>query len=90
MDTLRTVVIFLVPAYLTMTSLSTPDKEDDLHWMRYWVVISIFSLLEIPLDSLNFLPGYSTLKLVFIIWCLMPGECSGSQIIFEKVRFDII
>ena len=85
MHTLKTVIIFLVPAYLTMVSLSTPDKEDDLSWMRYWVAISIFSLLEIPLDSLNVLPGYSTVKLVFILWCLVPGPCGGSELLFQQV-----
>ena len=88
LDTLKTVVIFLVPAYLTMTAISTTDKEDDLSWMRYWVVISIFSLLELPLDSLKFLPYYTMAKLAFILWLLMPGQTSGSKLIFDQVGLN--
>ena len=86
MQTLKTIVIFLLPAYLTMVALSTPGKEDDESWMRYWVVISIFSLLEIPLDSLSVIPGYSTVKMMFIFWCLSPGHFSGSELIFGQVQ----
>ena len=85
LHTMQTVLMFLVPAYLTMVSLTTSDKEDDEAWMRYWVVISIFSMLELPLESLAVLPFYNTVKLVFIVWCLTPGYFSGSELIFRQV-----
>ena len=86
LHTMNTVLVFLVPAYLTMVSLTTSDKEDDQAWMRYWVVISIFSMLELPLDSLSVFPFYNTVKLVVILWCLTPGHYSGSEVIFRQVH----
>ena len=83
---LKTLVLFLIPAYLTMAAVTTTSQEDDQSWLRYWVVISLFSLLELPLDKLNFLPGYTIIKLVFMLWCLLPGPLSGSNVIFQMVK----
>ena len=83
---LKTLVVFLIPAYLTLAAVTTTTQEDDQAWLRYWVVISIFSLVELPLDKLNFIPCYNTIKLVFVLWCLLPGPASGSNIIFQLVR----
>ena len=85
MHPVKTVMMFLMPAILTMVSLTTQDKEDDQAWMKYWVVISIFSVLELPLESLSVLPFYNTVKLSFILWCLTPGHFSGSELIFGLV-----
>ena len=82
---LRTVVVFMIPAYFTLAAVTTSTQEDDQAWLRYWVVISLFSLLELPLDKLNFMPCYNTIKLMFVLWCLMPGPVSGSNIIFQLV-----
>ena len=67
-------------------AVSTPDKEDDQAWLRYWVIISIFYLAEYLLDLLHFLPFYHVLKISFIIWCLLPDPLSGSKILFELVK----
>ena len=66
--------------------MSTPDKEDDQAWLRYWVIISIFYLAEYLLDLLHFLPFYHVFKISFIIWCLLPDPLSGSKILFELVK----
>ena len=81
----RALVMFLVPAFLTMVSLTTPDKEDDQAWLRYWVIISLFSVLELFLDKLSFLPFYSTMKVGFVLWCLLPSPLSGTDVIFNMV-----
>eukprot|EP00092_Neocalanus_flemingeri_P059914 GFUD01071762.1.p1 GENE.GFUD01071762.1~~GFUD01071762.1.p1 ORF type:complete len:167 (-),score=29.82 GFUD01071762.1:25-525(-) len=83
---LKTFMLFLIPAYLTMAAVSTPSQEDDQSWLRYWVVISLFSLMELPLDNLDFLPGYNITKLVFGMWCLLPGPLSGSNVIFQMIH----
>ena len=82
---LRRAVCFLAPAYCSMSALVTPDKEDDLSWLRYWVVIAIASVPELVLDKLSILPNYNVLKYVFIGWCLVPGSLSGSEILFHQV-----
>ena len=85
---LKTVVVFLVPALLTISSVHKHSPDDDKSWLRYWVVISLLSLLEIPLDRLNFMPGYSRIKMMLVGWCLIPGPLSGSNVIFKIVRIS--
>ena len=75
-----------IPAYLDLAAGTNTTQEDDQSWLSYWVVISTFSLVELPLDKLNFLPCYNTIKLVFVLWCLLPGPASGNNIIFQMVR----
>ena len=87
---LRKAVCFLVPAYCSMSALVTPDKEDNLSWLRYWVVIAIASVPELVLDKLSIFPKYNILKYVFIGWCLVPGSLSGSQILFQQVQLNAL
>ena len=81
---LRKMLCFLAPAYLSMTALTTSEKEDDLSWLRYWVVIALASVPEILLEKLSILPKFNLAKYVFIGWCLMPGQLSGSEILFQQ------
>ena len=82
----RVLVLLLLPTWLTLVALGTPDTEDDLSWLQFWVVISLFHLLELPLDLLHFLPFYNFIKMGFVLWCLAPGNISGSRVVFKAVR----
>jgi len=82
---LRKLVCFLAPAYWSMSALVSASREDDLSWLRYWVVIALASVPELVLDKLNFLPHYNVMKYGFIGWCLVPGPLSGSEIIFQQI-----
>jgi len=83
---IKKLVCFLVPAYFSMSALISASKEDDLAWLRYWVVMASASLPELVLDKLNILPNYNVLKYSFIGWCLIPGPLSGSEIIFHQIN----
>ena len=83
----RLLVVVLLPTWLTLVALGTPDTEDDLSWLQFWVVISLFHLLEPPLDLLHFIPFYNFIKMAFVLWCLAPGNISGSHVVFKAVRF---
>ena len=82
----RLLVVVLLPTWLTLVALGTPDTEDDLSWLQFWVVISLFHLLEPPLDLLHFIPFYNFIKMAFVLWCLAPGNISGSHVVFKAVR----
>ena len=82
----RLLVVVLLPTWLTLVALGTPDTEDDLSWLQFWVVISLFHLLEPPLDLLHFIPFYNFIKMAFVLWCLAPGNISGSRVVFKAVR----
>ena len=69
-------------------TLNTPDLTDCDH--RYWVVLGVFSLVELLLDlAINPLaysfPAYLILKCTFLAWCMAPVEWNGSDVIFNNV-----
>ena len=53
--------------------------------IRYWVVVSLLLLLEPLLDCLSFLPSVGLVKLLLLLWCLLPDPYSGSRIVFDQV-----
>ena len=55
-------------------------------WLRYWVVMSSFSILELVLDLMvSWVPGYLIAKCVFLVWCMAPIQNNGSNILFNMV-----
>ena len=57
---------------------------------RYWVVLGVFSLVELMLDLLinplpYSFPSYLIIKLAFLAWCMAPVEWNGSDVIFNNV-----
>lgn len=70
----------LLPAYLTMAALSSSNWQDQVGWLRYWVAVAAVSLLELVLPA-----RLSRLPPLLYLWCLVPGSCSGTRIIFALV-----
>merc|ERR1711971_607393 len=42
---IRSGVGFLYPAYKSLHAIMSDDREAGLAWMRYWVVLAVFSML---------------------------------------------
>ena len=61
------------------------EREEALKWLRYWVVLAVFSLAETVADPLfDFFPGYLLGKCVFLVWCMLPTY-GGANLLFTKV-----
>ena len=62
------------PAYLSFKALETPQANDDVQWLTYWVVFGFFNLIESFALRLvlYYIPWYFTMKTVFIIWLQLP------------------
>jgi len=77
---------FLYPAYASVKAIETHDKDDDTKWLTYWVIFSTFSLLEFFTDIFLFwIPFYSFLKCLFLLYCMVPTKWNGSQKIYHTV-----
>jgi receptor expression-enhancing protein 5/6 len=77
---------FLYPAYWSIKALETNDLKDDKKWLTYWVVFAFFSVLEYFSGFLVYLiPFYWLLKCVFMVWCMLPGQNNGSEIIYNRL-----
>merc|ERR1712029_182565 len=66
---IRAWVGFVYPAYKSLHAIMSDDREASLTWMRYWVVLAVFSMIETIVDPLlDFLPGYLLGKCIFLVW----------------------
>jgi len=61
------------------------EKDDDTKWLTYWVVYSVFHLLEFFTDIFFFwVPFYWFFKCVFLVYCFAPIANNGSVVIYYK------
>merc|ERR1711934_345224 len=75
---------FLYPAYRSIKALETSSKSDDTQWLMYWVVFSLFSVVEFFSDTVvGWVPFYWLIKCAFLLWCMSPME--GSSVIYTRV-----
>ncbi|CAG5136116.1 unnamed protein product [Candidula unifasciata] len=76
---------FIYPAYASVKAIESHEKDDDTKWLTYWVVYSVFSLVEFFSDIFLFwIPFYWFLKCVFLVWCFLPVSWNGSHILYYR------
>lgn len=62
------VIGFVYPAYASIKAIESPDKEDDKQWLTYWLMFSLFKIIESILDYLiSFIPFYTPAKVLIIM-----------------------
>lgn len=53
---------------------------------RYWVVFAFMSVADFFSGSLfRIIPFYWLVKMLFLVWCLIPNENNGSKFIYFKI-----
>ena len=68
---------------LTLPRLTSHPKKTSPQWLTYWVVYSLFSLLESSLFLVSWVPLYFELKTVFLLWLVAP-QTQGAALIYER------
>jgi receptor expression-enhancing protein 5/6 len=77
---------FLYPAYCSVKAIESPPRDDDTKWLMYWVVFSLFSVVEFFSDILlNWFPLYWLAKCLFLLWCFLPFAGNGTNVIYNRV-----
>ena len=83
----RTCVGFIYPVVKSVQAILSEDMEDDLTWLRYWVVLALVSLIEMAVDPMvDYFPAYLLAKCAFLIWCMAPSPNNGASFVFTQVR----
>ena len=83
---LRTCVGFIYPVVKSVQAILSEDMEDDLTWLRYWVVLALVSLVEMAVDPMvDYFPAYLLAKCAFLIWCMAPSPNNGASFVFTQV-----
>ncbi|KAM7202770.1 protein yop-1 [Naviculisporaceae sp. PSN 640] len=80
---LTNVAGFVIPGYYSLEALFTANKTDDTQWLTYWVVFSLFTVIESLVSVVYWFPFYYTFKFVFLLWLSLPAF-KGADIIFRS------
>jgi receptor expression-enhancing protein 5/6 len=76
---------FVYPAYMSFKALDTPDPQDDIQWLTYWVVFASFSIIAQTFGFVtNFIPMIFYLKIAFFVWLYHP-QFKGASVLYSKV-----
>merc|ERR1712215_482832 len=90
----RTIIGVAYPAFASLKAVLSDTPDRCVAWLRYWVVLGVFSVVELLADplinplSFSF-PTYLVVKVLFLVWCMVPVEWNGSDIIFNQALFPI-
>ncbi|KAK4192976.1 TB2/DP1, HVA22 family-domain-containing protein [Podospora australis] len=74
---------FVLPGYYSLNALFTHNKDDDTQWLTYWVVFSLFTVIESLVSVVYWFPFYYLFKFVFLLWLGLPAF-QGADIIFRS------
>ncbi|KAI7692963.1 Receptor expression-enhancing protein 4 [Sarcoptes scabiei] len=81
---IKLIIGCLYPTYLSYKALKNKDGQELTRLLTYWVVFTVFSILEGFFDILIgfWLPFYYESKLVFMLWLISPYG-NGATILYE-------
>lgn len=80
------VLCFVYPAYKSFKAVESAQGDDDTQWLTYWIVYSTFNILEYFTDLILFwIPFYSLLKCLFLVWCMWPIPNNGATLTYQKL-----
>eukprot|EP00606_Chrysophyceae_sp_TOSAG23-5_P000119 GSChrysophyteH2.ASY1.ANO1.960.1 assembled CDS len=78
-------VAYLYPAYASVRAIETDETDDDTQWLTYWLVFSLFKMIEGVADSLlQYIPLYMVAKCAFLVWCFHPSF-NGATVCYQAV-----
>lgn len=81
-------VLYLYPAIKTVQAIEKHDKNADVHWLSYWLVIGTFMTIVGGLvgeDRIRTrLPLYNWLQMAVAVWMAHP-RTRGSVQVYDKV-----
>lgn len=78
---------FLYPAYMSFKAIETTETVDDTQWLSYWVVFSMFSILESACGFLvEWIPFYFAIKILFFAWLFHP-KSMGAAVVYKNVKW---
>jgi len=88
--TVSDLVGFLYPVFATIKSIEAKNSEDVYYWVTYWVVYSLFNVIEDFVDALLhwWLPLFYPLKMAFFIWLYLP-QTNGAKLAYKHVVLKI-
>ncbi|CCD22294.1 Yop1p NDAI_0A01360 [Naumovozyma dairenensis CBS 421] len=74
---------FIIPTYLSLIALRTPEKKDDEQLLTYWIIFGFLNVIEFWSGAIIYLiPFYWFLKTIFLIYISLPVT-GGATLIYK-------
>ena len=89
---LCSLVGFVYPAMKSFETLEskTAKRRGNVQWLVYWILYSIFSIIEVFIDYLLYIiPFYYAFKLAFLLWAMLP-QTKGATLIYDSFLKDYV
>ena len=85
--TIGVVLGFVFPAFASFKALESKSPECAAQWLTYWVVFSLFTVLEYVADRLvSGMPFYYILKLGFVLWLQLPQTKGATTLYMSFIQ----
>ncbi|CAO1613650.1 unnamed protein product [Sympodiomycopsis kandeliae] len=82
---LTNLIGFAAPAYFSLKALESPQPQDDVQWLTYWVVFGFFTFVESFVNViLYWFPFYYTVKTLIVIWLMLP-QTQGAKTVYTRL-----
>lgn len=78
-------VSFLYPAYMSLQCIENkPEAGEEKQWLTYWVIYSLFGIVESALSFVtSMIPYYSFFKVAMFMYLFHP-KTSGATVVYDK------
>jgi len=68
-----------------MRALESPQPQDDVQWLTYWVVFGAFTFAETFVNViLYWFPFYYTIKTLIVLYLMLP-QTQGAKVVYARV-----
>ncbi|VDD85802.1 unnamed protein product [Enterobius vermicularis] len=75
---------FLYPAYMSIKAVESAPKEDDTHWLTYWIIFALFNVFDFFSSTVTkYFPVYWLVKCAFLLWLYLPMTM-GAQKVYQN------
>merc|ERR1711933_661377 len=90
-SSLCSLVGFIYPAYKSFEAIEGKKQNEVItQWLIYWVVYSLFAIIEVFVDFLLFwIPFYYTFKMAFLLWAMLP-QTRGATYLYDSFLKDFL
>uniref|UniRef100_A0A915KZY0 Receptor expression-enhancing protein n=1 Tax=Romanomermis culicivorax TaxID=13658 RepID=A0A915KZY0_ROMCU len=74
----------------SVNAIETEDKSDDTHWLVYWTVFAVFSIVDFGAERIcAYFPFYWLAKCIFLVYLYEPHFYGASRLYVSSVRPSI-
>eukprot|EP01006_Ploeotia_vitrea_P039539 TRINITY_DN66356_c1_g5_i2.p1 TRINITY_DN66356_c1_g5~~TRINITY_DN66356_c1_g5_i2.p1 ORF type:complete len:313 (+),score=157.89 TRINITY_DN66356_c1_g5_i2:102-1040(+) len=88
-NALSNLIGFVYPLYASFKAVRSVEKDDDTHWLTYWVVYGSFTVVQSFFQGIvSKIPFFQIFKSLFLMWCFLP-KYNGAEKIYRYVIYRI-